>query len=458
MLEQEKVIHASPSARAGGVRHLMRRGGVQTIAPNTLLFDRAPAKEEETLNRVAIALLQYSPHVVPADEAAVLVDVYATLRLFGGIRKLRRRMRRTVETMGFSCSLGCAPTAQGAWLLAAAGGGTALSSASLARQLASLPAGLLPAARAHRDWFDGLGCRTLGQIRQLPRAGLQRRCGDAINDALDRALGEAPEIFDWLQTPASFTARVELPDRIEHAEATLAYAKSLIAQLIGWLTARQLALTRFVVALEHERGREALAPTEIDIALAEPAWHDGHLTRLLRERLARLEVTAAMIAVRLTVTDVQPMAPPSETLFPEPGGKPEDHARVMELLVARLGAEHVLKPATRADYRPEHANAWVPITEAAMPVPPPSGLPRPAWLLAKPVALLTRNNRPFYGSPLRLVSPPERIEAGWWDGQLLTRDYFVAEGGDHSHYWIYQERLGSRDGDAVRWYLHGLFG
>ncbi|TWG87947.1 protein ImuB [Cupriavidus gilardii J11] len=436
----------------------MRRGGVQTIAPNTLLFDRAPAKEEETLNRVAIALLQYSPHVVPADEAAVLIDVYASLRLFGGIRKLRRRMRRTVETMGFSCWLGCAPTAQGAWLLAAAGGGTALSPASLARQLASLPAGLLPAARAHRDWFDGLGCRTLGQIRQLARAGLQRRCGDAINDALDRALGEAPEIFDWLQTPASFTARVELPDRIEHAEATLAYANSLIAQLIGWLTARQLALTRFVVALEHERGREALAPTEIDIALAEPAWHDEHLTRLLRERLARLEVAAAMIAVRLTVTDVQPMAPPSETLFPEPGGKPEDHARVMELLVARLGAEHVLKPATRADYRPEHANAWVPITEAAAPVPPPSGLPRPAWLLAKPVALLTRNNRPFYGSPLRLVSPPERIEAGWWDGQLVTRDYFVAEGGDHSHYWIYQERLGSRDGDAVRWYLHGLFG
>ncbi|SOZ18601.1 DNA polymerase, Y family [Cupriavidus taiwanensis] len=440
------------------MRYLMRRGGVQAIAPATLLFDRAPAKETEALYRVAIALLQYSPNVVLAEEAAVLVDVYASLRLFGGIRKLRGRMRRTVETMGFSCSLGCAPTAQGAWLLAAAGGGAALSDASLARQLTSLPAALLPAARAHRDWFDGLGCRTLGQIRRLPRAGLQRRCGDAINDALDRALGEAPEIFDWLQAPPAFSARVEFPDRIEQAEATLAYANGLIAQLLGWLTARQLALSGFVVSLEHERGREAQPPTKVDIALAEPAWHDEHLTRLLRERLARLEITAPLIAVRLSVTDVQPMAPPSETLFPEPGGKPEDHARVMELLVARLGADHVLKPATRADYRPEHANAWVPITEAAEPAPPPSGLPRPAWLLAKPGALLTRNNRPFYGSQLRLVSPPERIEAGWWDGQLLTRDYFVAEAEDHSHYWIYQERLGSRDGDAVRWYLHGLFG
>lgn len=451
-------MHASASARAAGVRPQMRRGGVQTIAPTTLLLDRAPDKELEALDRVAIAALQYSPNVVLAAEASVLVDVTASLRLFGGVRRLRRRMQRTVVTMGFSCATGCAPTAEGAWLLAAAGGGTALKPSSLARQVLSLPTGLLPAARNHHEWFDGLGCRTLGQIRRLPRAGLQRRCGDAINEALDRALGEAPEIFDWLQAPPSFSARVELPDRIEHAEATLAYANGLIAQLIGWLTAHQLALTRFVVALEHERGREAVAPTAVDIALAEPAWHDDHLVRLLRERLTRLEVTAPMIAVRLSVTDVQPMAPPSETLFPEPGGKPEDHARVMELLVARLGADRVLTAASRADYRPEHANAWVPLSEATKSAPPPPGLPRPAWLLAKPVALLTRHDRPFYGTPLRIVSPPERIEAGWWDGQLLTRDYFVAEGQDHSHYWIYQERLASRDGDAVRWYLHGLFG
>lgn len=451
------MLQASASARAAGVRQGMRRGGVQTIAPTTLLFDRAPAKEAEALNRVAIALLQYSPNVVPATEASVLVDVSASLRLFGGVRHLRRRMRRTVEGMGFSCAIGCAPTAQASWLLAT-DGGTALTPASFVRQLECLPTSCLPATRAHQEYFDGLGCRTLAQIRRLPRAGLQRRCGDAINDALDRALGEAPEIFDWLQAPPSFSVRAELPDRIEHADATLAYANGLIEQLIGWLTAHQLALTRFVVALEHERGKEAVPPTEVDIALAEPAWHDGHLLRLLRERIARLEIAAPIIAVRLSVTDVQPMAPPSESLFPEPGGKPEDHARVMELLVARLGADNVLIPATRADYRPEQANAWVPLAEAAAPAPPPPGLPRPAWLLAKPVALLTRDDRPFYGSPLRIVSPPERIEAGWWDGQLLTRDYFVAEGQDHSHYWIYQERLGSRDGDAVRWYLHGLFG
>ena len=78
------------------------------------------------------------------------------------------------------------------------------------------------------------------------------------------------------------------------------------------------------------------------------------------------------------------------------------------------------------------------------------------WLLTKPVALLLRDHRPFYGSPLTLVSAPERIEAGWW-GEAQTRDYFIAEGHDHAHYWLYRERPSGATGDTPRWYLHGLF-
>jgi protein ImuB len=113
----------------------------------------------------------------------------------------------------------------------------------------------------------------------------------------------------------------------------------------------------------------------------------------------------------------------------------------MELLVARLGAENVLKPAPAPDHRPEVAARLVPVTETTKYVRPPARLPRPAWLLEEPVKLLTRNERPFYGTPLRVASPGERIEAGWFDGCLVTRDYFVAEAGDSVCYWIYRERI-----------------
>ena len=160
------------------------------------------------------------------------------------------------------------------------------------------------------------------------------------------------------------------------------------------------------------------------------------------------------------------MAPPTGSLFPEPGGSEEDRMRMLELLVARLGAENVLQALPQADYRPEVANEWVPVQNgagrkagsAARLPPDVASLPRPSWLLAKPIALLVRNHRPFYGSPLKVASTPERIEAGWWS-DTQTRDYFIAEGQDHTLYWIYRERIVGAGADAEpRWYLHGLFG
>ena len=173
---------------------------------------------------------------------------------------------------------------------------------------------------------------------------------------------------------------------------------------------------------------------------------------------ARIELSAPVIALRLDASNVQSAAPPTDSLFPEPGGSTEDHDRLLELLVARLGEENVLRPAPTSDHRPEVANRWVPVTHNLKQEALPHGLPRPTWLLDKPVRLLMRQHRPFYGSPLRMVSTGERIEAGWFDGELVTRDYFVAQADDQSCYWIYRERASSRHADEDRWFLHGLFG
>ena len=50
---------------------------------------------------------------------------------------------------------------------------------------------------------------------------------------------------------------------------------------------------------------------------------------------------------------------------------------------------------------------------------------------------------------------PERIESGWWDGNDVRRDYFVAESPSGERVWIYRDgRHGFGDGE---WFVHGLF-
>ena len=485
VLEHDRVLAASGAARAAGVGHGMRRAGVLMLMPEARLYERNPAREAEALDAVALAMLQFTPQVALLEEATLLLDIGASLRLFGGIRALCARVRASLRALGFTASVSCAPTARAAWLLARAaahgmahgrsrsdmqGGGRILGRclrmASLERRLERLPVALLPPARPYMSWFEGIGCEALGQLRRLPRPGLQRRCGRELLDMLDAAYGLCPELFDWVAPPEHFRARLELFDRIEQADLLLAGAHHLVLQLVGWLCARQLAVERFTLLMEHERGRVAMPPTPLEIVLAEPAWRDEHLVRLLKERLARQELPAPVIGLGLEARQVRAMAPPTESLFPEPGGTEEDRMRMLELLVARLGPENVLQALPQADYRPEVANEWVPVQQKAeraalgtARLPPiVTSLPRPSWLLAKPIALLMRNHRPFYGSPLKVASAPERIEAGWWS-ETQTRDYFIAEGQDHTLYWIYRERIVGAGEDAEpRWYLHGLFG
>ncbi|MYM73543.1 DNA polymerase Y family protein, partial [Duganella sp. FT134W] len=316
-----------------------------------------------------------------------------------------------------------------------------------------LPCALEPAAQAHLAWLDGIGARQLGALRRLPRAGLLRRTGKPLLAALDHAYGDAQALHQWMAIPATFAAHVETFGRIEHAEALLVGATALILQMTGWLTARQLAVITFTLLLEHERGRAAVPPTLLEIMLAEPAWKEAHLLRLLKERLAKLELQAPVIGLALHAGQLQPMLPPNAQLFPEPGGSPADFKRLLELLSARLGPDNVLTPLDTPDHRPEQCNSWGPATRSMKPAADADELlERPCWVLQQPIALRVRDERPFYMSPLRLIRGPERLEAGWWDDQAVGRDYYVAQGTDAACYWIYLER--SQD---ARWFLHGMY-
>jgi protein ImuB len=64
-----------------------------------------------------------------------------------------------------------------------------------------------------------------------------------------------------------------------------------------------------------------------------------------------------------------------------------------------------------------------------------------------------QRGRPRHDGPLELLSGPERIESGWWDGADVRRDYYVAGDRHGMRLWIYREHA-----DPARWFLHGIFG
>jgi len=149
--------------------------------------------------------------------------------------------------------------------------------------------------------------------------------------------------------------------------------------------------------------------------------------------------------------EIAPLAAKEGDFFAAAGKDSEAGAQLVERLRARLGDDAVQALAMHADHRPERAWRQTTVISGATPATKntrdPAPAPRrPLWLLPEPRAL----GADPAATALQLLSGPERIETGWWDGGDIGRDYFVGRGTQGEELWLYRDRGG-------QWFVHGVF-
>lgn len=430
-----------------------------------------PSREDE---RIAWGwrALQFTPRVAQLDEA-LLLEASATLRLWGGRKELLRRLFHDGQP------LAAAPWAQGRTALAALATLRLQlrGQAAPARIPQDFPLEVLSAAREHVPTLERIGCRSWGDLRALPRAGVARRFGAALLEALARAYGERPEQYAWLQLPEEFDLKLELPALATTAPELMWSAQRLLTQMQVWLQARH----RGVLALELEwtldlrrlNGVRLPSHERIVVRTAQAVQDIAHLRRLVGEHLSRSKLSAPANHLRLRSLETRPWAAASQSLLPEDEVKGERLHQLVERLSVRLGEGSVLVAQAQADHRPERMQRWQAARQSLGPPAAPASrsakrqLPcdalYPPWLLREPLRLEVRGEKPHYHGPLRLLEGPHRLETGWWDSQpgaAATRDYFIARSDEAGLLWVYRERLApglAGEMALVRWFLQGLY-
>jgi protein ImuB len=501
LMDTQDIVSANAAARALGIKAGIKRATALALAPELVLGQADAARDAQTLMAVAHAALAFTPNVViqPASDSAsladaaphtVLLEVQASLRYFGGLPALLKRLRAAVAPLGHRLNVASASTALGAALLARVHAD--LQCADLAatrRALHAAPVWLIGPGREHWEALQNMGLRTLDDLQRMPRDGLARRFGEIVLSELDRAMGRQPDPRVPLVLPPAFDSRLELFARADTTEQLMHGASMLLARLVAWLSAQHAFVRRFTLAMQHEkRSRRVIETamqsadgpvsnvTTLDIALAEPSRDSAHLLMLLRERFAQLQLPAPTLELSIHAEDIARRAPPNTELFPTPRSEQEGLTRLVERLQARLGPEQVLRLVQVRDHRPERASVLrtadarmkpprarnsggtaIPIGDAAESL---QGV-RPVWLLQRPEPLRERQGNPVVdGQPLQLLSGPERIEAGWWDADLVERDYFIAQLPGGALVWIYRARLpqASAQESEQGWFLQGRFG
>jgi protein ImuB len=450
-----RVLRASEAAADAGIAPGLPLNAALALCPVLEARERDEAAERTALARLAAWAGAFTSIVSLEPPAGLLLEVRGSLRLFGGLEALRVRLRRALLATGHEGRDAVAPTPLAALWLARAGETAAVTRhAELAGRLGRLRPAVTGWPAATLALLRSLGVERLTDCMRLPRDGFTRRLGRAALTDLDRALGRRPDPRAAFRPPPRYEGVLELaaesadPQRLARAMA------ELFAELEGFLRARQQSVNRLEIGFRH-LGHPA---TRLTLGLVRPGLEAAHFATLFAERLERLMLPAPVIGLSLEAEPTEPLDPERIGLF----GDPSDALpglRLVERLRARLGPAAVRGLDQRDEHRPEQA--WrLAEPGSGMPGASPAAGPRPCWLLDPPRPLECRGGRPCLEGALRFESGPERLEAGWWDGGEIARDYWVARSPAGARLWVFRELQAAprTRQDGAAWFLHGLFG
>lgn len=464
---QVYIRQANKPAQQQGVSAHQSLASALALFPDLVVVEHDPHEEMKALREAAYAAFRFTPHIV-MQGSGLIAEVSRSLKLFGGLKKLCPLLNQTVATQGLQLCVGIAPTAKGAWLLAQSaplktvinGAGSRFRSL-----LDSLPIHLLESAQPYLAVICGIGCKTLADLRRLPRGGLARRFGPDLLTELDRAYSDSPDPQQWLEVPEYFQQKTGLMTQVESVELVWVPVQRMIGQMCGWLSLRHAAVLEFSFILHHEYSlRQPHKSTPLHIKLSEQSDDAEHLMLLLHERLERMEIVAPVCGLELIADQITAGTDPDLELFPTSQSEATSLNRFIEKVSSRLGPQAITGLNVIPDHRPECSQRFWPLemskknhASCRKTIPSASTYPltRPAWLMKVPLELKVQRHQPVYGSPLKLITGPERIEAGWWDDAPVARDYFIAENALGQLLWIYREHPAEKN---KGWYLQGLFG
>lgn len=422
---QRRVLQAvNPAARSLGLKP-----GQTLIAAHALTHGFATAEYdvsaiEHCQQFLAAWGYAFSSQVSLHYPRCLLLEIQASLGLFGPWARFEKRLRGELQDLGFQHRIAVAPFPAAARVLANAYDGLAvLEGQSLQTVLDPLPVDRIGLPRDVAHAFARMGLRTLQQVLALPREGLSKRFPEEVLRHLDTLVGKRGLGLDFYRPPDRFDTRIELNYEVESSQALLFPLRRLTSDLAAYLAGRDSGVQRFTLHLEHRSQPDSQVAVGLLSAEREPAM----LFELTRGRLEQVQLPAPVLAVRLVARDLPAFTPEHKKLFDERPQQSLSWEQLRERLRARLGDDAVQGLGARADHRPECA--WLPTPSSSLEAAQFLGQ-RPAWLLAE--------STPLHEASLQILAGPERIESGWWDGSDVRRDYYLVQTRTGQRGWAFR--------------------
>jgi protein ImuB len=435
---RRRVIACSAAARESGIAIGMDAPSSMMREPQLRMIDRSKAGERRAMGAIACWAHQFTNDVcLDVSRWMIWLEVGASLRYFNGLSAVHARVKEGIARLGYTASLGIAPTLEAAALLTKHPDVLpVLNKSEIRRTVSGLPlAGLALDAKVV-DQLHTTGLRTIGDLFGVPPESLARRFGEDLPLYLQRLRGEFPDVRRRHRAPTVYQRRFDFTDGVESVEGLMFPLRRMLQEFEGYLRGRDVATQQLTVTLRHRGAAE----TALRLVTSAPQRDAVRLFALLREKLERTQLPDPVTEILLGADEfVEPQITQGD-FFDDHQRENDNWSALLDKLRARLGADAVRRLGLRDDHRPE--NAWC-VSSSGKVAMVADDLPdRPLWFLSEP--------QPISHLP-QLLGTPERIEAGWWAGEDSSRDYYLARTEEGARWWLF------REANTNRWYLQGLW-
>lgn len=545
------MVAANSTARAYGITTQMPLSQTSTLCPDAERLEHDPQADLEALCSIAEAAQCFSPIVgIEAIDKqiwagrslhqpqGIFLDVTGIAPLFGSEILLANAVQQWFANQGYLASIGFATTMGAAWALANYGRRTQIAKElelyeremkvphsfwntiivdadePIGPAIFGLPVESLRLDQATVSKLVRLGIRKVGQLVELPRAGLVSRFDSKILERIDQAVHSRSEPIQSLHDSPSLAIECILEHPTPLRETIDSVIQDQLVQLMEGLNEMGHGVIRLVcrIAMEcnsisvememktietQKSSNQVLQDVRIfQIGLYQPANDPKHLMWLLSGQLdANLEGNRFkngtgnfwVKSIGIQATQTAPIVWQQTNLFERDSHSHRDAiAKLIDGLSSRLGRKAVVAPSIQRNPQPELAYSWRPLTGwrkdgqqqdtkrkiakapkrnfAQEQGPEPNAAEawrRPSRLIQPPqkidVVWDVASNRPStvrYRGDLQRVrdaSGPERVDSGWWQGVTQQRDYFRVMLENGSWIWIYLDRR------SATWMLQGEF-
>ncbi|ASD66410.1 Y-family DNA polymerase [Pseudoalteromonas piscicida] len=430
---KNQIVQLNNAAQQRGIKIGMGLGTACALCTQLHVLPYDDLLERQQLLEIANMLYQVSADIVIDEPNGLVLKVDSMLSLYHDLPSYWQMISQHLAQLGMSYYYGT--------------GESTIMAKLLAREHCNVLV-LTPCQKRHYLGKIGLtrtslnsrvvellartGVKNVAQLEQFALSELAKRFDTELVHYVGCLFGKLKETLNYYQPAETFELTAPLLYEVEVMAWLEKPIEHLLSRLALFLQQRNL-VTRTLYFTLALRDKEAL---EITLNSAEPEYKAANWLRLLNLKLESITLDAPVQSVSLKADVLETQHATIKDLFSTQQSAMSAQG-LRAILCAKLGEQAVQGLQLTGDPRPEKASTYsrephFTTLESKL---------RPTILFLKPQPLCERVN---------IISGPERIASGWWDGEPVLRDYFIVQNEQAQRLWVFREQNN-------HWYIHGVF-